>query len=664
MALLTERHLKVFESASPRQIELAVQLLVNEDPLFDIVAFKSFINDFKEAKGNLSAVLGRTHKPVGIEEFITSPSFLNQKIVYDANPDTPGEKTGVYAEVLRHAIQIIEEDPREVLFMGAIGTAKTSLAQILTLYDLYLLSTYKHPQAFLGVLPGSPVLFACMNRTAGLAESVTYKKLRNIASRSPYFTSTWAYNQRRESAMVFPNNIRIQPFAADSEQVLGEDIIGAIVDELNFMSYVEKSKQTKDESGIYDQAKEVYRKLIRRRASRFIGLKAGRICLVSSKSHADDFTEIREKEIEQIRAEGKSTHKAYIYKNAHWEIRPDSVVAAEPRFSVVVGDMRTQTRILGRNERAPSDMQIIQVPESYRDLFVNDPEGSLRDFAGVSSRGTNSYYKNAEDVWRMVKGWAELEMVSPFMQNTINFEQGSPDVNPDYQVPFPEYPRALHIDLSESKCSTGISCGFTLGTVPIKTTVEKADGTLSVITEDMPFVVYDFHLEVIPPKVGQIEIAVIRQWVYMLRDELGLPIDIVTTDQFQSTDTRQILFNRGFRVDKVSVEDLELHKDFRSALSQGRVAGPEHHKAFDELLKLIPDYKKRKIDHPANGSKDVSDAMLGVFTVLSRRRATWVKTNKETGRPEPVKRVSRSAGRPKRGMVKMENQRGLEIGLQ
>lgn len=50
---------------------------------------------------------------------------------------------------------------------------------------------------------------------------------------------------------------------------------------------------------------------------------------------------------------------------------------------------------------------------------------------------------------------------------------------------------------------------------------------------------------------------------------------------------------------------------------------PPHAKLQRELLSVEYDLRKGKVDHPAHGSKDVSDALAGVVHGLTNRRAVW-----------------------------------------
>jgi hypothetical protein len=178
-----------------------------------------------------------------------------------------------------------------------------------------------------------------------------------------------------------------------------------------------------------------------------------------------------------------------------------------------------------------------------------------------------------------------------------------------------EYPRFVHLDLSQTGDSTGVACGYVRKFVEI-----VRHGT---VKEVLPEIVYDFVLEVVPPKNGEIQFSNIRDLLYNLR-KLGLPIKWVSMDTFQSTDTRQILAQQGFITGVRSLDvDTRGYDIAKQALMDGRVKAPEHHKAMMEFIRLERDPVTRKIDHPVHFSKDCSDAMAGVAWGLTVQREVW-----------------------------------------
>lgn len=617
---LTDDQLDILASVcTPSEIQGALEQML-ADNVDQIEIFEEFLRELKECGGDLSQIVGRTHRPVTIEQFIEDDYFLGLKIVDDEDEEDDGSsshKVGIWRECYKAVCEITERGCSEALFMGAIGIGKSTMAQILTAYDLYRLSCERYPQIKAGLLPGFPIVFVCLNVTDQLAHKVTFAGLEALLDGVPYFSEHFPRNKYLKSIAAFPHNISIEPAAAFAKKILGQNVIGGIVDELNFMALTKESKKAKD-GGEFNQAKEVYTTLVRRAKSRFDVEKGsiGRICLVSSKGYPDDFTEQRKQEV--LAANDGST---YVFDRAHWEVRPRRIFKRGTPFRVELGDARYASRVLGAKEAPRKGAKVISVPEYFKKDFDQDLPGALRDFAGIAMDTAKAFFYDRDLVWAMVDRYEESEYDFPFSERVIDLSQGFPLIREAYEVPCPNRPRACHVDLALSRDNAGLAVGFVDKVISIRTyNPETGQRTI----EEVPQVVYDTIIAIKPPRAGQIEFAEVRQLIYMMRFELGIPIKWVTFDGFESTDCRQILRKRGFLTDYLSVEKLGPYEDFRSALYfHKRIMAPEHLLGFGELCKLEANYEKGIIDHPPNGSKDVADAMVGTFTSLQNQRSSW-----------------------------------------
>lgn len=618
---LLDEHLEVLASGlMPIEVEDALAELL-ADNADNLEMFELFLHELRECKGDLTQIVGRTHRPVTIEEFIQDEYFLNLKIVDDEDEEDDGSsahKVGIWRECFKAVTEVIRGGYSEALFMGAIGIGKSTMAQIITAYDIYQLSCERYPQIKAGLLPGFPIVFACLNVTDQLAHKVTFAGFESLMDGVPYFDEHFPRNKYLKSIAAFPNNIKVEAAAAFAKKILGQNVIGGIVDELNFMAITQESKRARD-GGEFHQAQEVYTTLVRRAKSRFDISKGtiGHICLVSSKGYPDDFTEKRKNEV-TVANDGST----YVFDKPHWEVRPRRIFKQGTPFRVELGDARYTSRILGKDEAPRKGAKVLTVPAYFRKDFEQDLLGALRDFAGVATDTTKAYFYDRDLIWAMTDRYEEeTEYDYPFDERVIELGLGFPTLRDGYEVPMPLRPRSCHIDLSVSRDWCGVAVGFVDKVVTIRTTDPKS-GTR--VTEEVPSVVYDVILTIKPPKAGQIEFAQVRQLIYMIREDIGIPIKWVTFDGFESTDSRQILRKKGYTTGRISVEDLSVYEDFRTALYyHKRIAAPEHVQAFSEFSKLEADFEKGKIDHPPNGRKDTSDAMVGVFTNLQNQRSSW-----------------------------------------
>lgn len=605
--------------------EAVAELIIRDG---DNPLMTEFIDTFNACDGDPSALLSRTHEPVGIEEFVLSDYFLKLRIV---DFEDEGEKTkggGLWRLVFDAVKEIIAGGYVESLFTGAIGTGKTSAAQVLLAYNLYRLSCETSPHMKFNIIPKNDIYYVCLNVTDDLAYNVTFKGFRGLIENSPYFNEVFPYDKSLQSALRFPRKIVVAPFAAYAKKMMGMDILGGIVDELNFMQSVKNSKKAKSRGdGEFKQAVEIYNGLVRRLKSRFdtddVDIPVN-ISLVSSKAHHNDFTETREKEAERENekhiAEGKRP-LTYIYNKAQWEAKPDPKFKRGTPFYVEVGDGRFPSRILRDMDIPREGAKVIEVPEFFRDDFDRDLDGALADFVGVTAGGVDSYFYNKEKIWEMGDQWKELGYMTPFLDNDVRSDQGWPRVNPEYVVPNPELPRACHIDLALSGDAVGIAVAH-VHKISHGRVIDRMTGKKTV--EAFPHVAYDQVLIIRPPRAGQIELAEIRAIIYFMRDTLKIPIRWVTYDGFQSADSRQIMRKQGFKTDYISVEHRDAYSPFRTAMFfHQRIACEEHERVFTELSEVVEDTKDGKIDHPSGGSKDGADAMVGAFTMLMKTPSSW-----------------------------------------
>jgi len=192
---------------------------------------------------------------------------------------------------------------------------------------------------------------------------------------------------------------------------------------------------------------------------------------------------------------------------------------------------------------------------------------------------------------------------------SVDFSHETLSFHPS-RIENPSLIRWCHSDLALTRDSAGIAIGHCSQFVDVK-------------GERKPVVEIDAVLEVLPPKLGEIDYSRIRSLLYKLRDA-GMNLRFVSFDGYQSADSRQILNAQGFTTGVVSMDrTMEPYEYLRDAIYDGRVLLPTHPKLQLELLKLEFDARRQKVDHPAHGtrgSKDLADAVAGVVYQLSRRR--------------------------------------------
>ena len=319
--------------------------------------------------------------PVDIITFIESPLLLNM----------PGQVYPAIKEELKH---ICSGQYNETIFTGGIGSGKTSTALVVIAYGLYELSCMANAQKTFGLTNSSEISFIFQSINAGRAKEVSFDRFVAIMKDSPYFSRIFPFNKDKTSVLEFPRNIRVKPVSGDPKAAIGENVIGGIIDEINFMQVVEKSAMSAD-GGTFDQAKEMYDSIARRRESRFMlgGVLYGMLCCVSSKRYPGEFTD-------QKIEEAKTNPRIRIYDKRIWEVKPDS--ASGNWFYLHKGDITKLPRVLPAEEvreyLETEPEKLMMIPEEYRSAFDGDLLGAVRDIAGVSTLAMHPYMVHADKV--------------------------------------------------------------------------------------------------------------------------------------------------------------------------------------------------------------------------------------------------------------------------
>jgi hypothetical protein len=186
----------------------------------------------------------------------------------------------------------------------------------------------------------------------------------------------------------------------------------------------------------------------------------------------------------------------------------------------------------------------------------------------------------------------------------------------------PETPRFAHIDTSVSGDATGLCVGHVAG----YTEVKRRDSDLVEYTEIAPRIIIDVILRILPPPGGEIRLGAVRALLYEMQAH-GFVFAQVSTDGYQSVDTRQKLVEHGIRSELVSLDRDDVgYMKLKSALVEHRVLRPAFPHLEWELQHLRHFRELRKVDHPDTTidnripCKDVADALAGVVSQIEMKR--------------------------------------------
>lgn len=568
-------------------------------------------------------------QPPSIEEFIENDYYFGRA----ASFLHPRWKEDLF-EVFKPGSPIFEW-----ILTGAIGIGKTTIADVALGYKLCVLSCLRDPSRYYGLLPDEKIVFGIYSKTLTQAADAGFYKLRGYIDNSTYFTEHFPRDPKKESRIDF------EPLARKKIQVsqgsrsghaLGLDLFAFLMDEANFMD----EKQDKDTGKTVGQAYDLYHATYTRLQSRFGrpgGVLPGMLFLVSSRNSQTSFLE------EHLRTVQSGDHSQHTYVSDYplWACKPTSRYTF-PGFRVEVGDRHAASRILDKGEKVRKGARIIEIPLELRKSFDEDTDQALRDMAGVATFNVSPLIRDRASVYDAVQAkmqhpFTRVEVICDIADDVLIEEHldvrkvarivGSkhvPRLNP-------RCPRFIHVDIGLTGDALGFAMGHVAGTV--KTERTNAEGLLSTVQN--PYILMDMMLRVRAPAGGEVDLSKLRAFILFLKRLY--PIARITFDQFQSSDSIQILKKAHLEAGHQSVDRKEdAYLSLRSAHFDRRISMYEYGPYIDEVLdleRLTKPNGRNKVDHPkkaakgGKGSKDVSDAVAGVV---------WLCLNDERAMHESV----------------------------
>lgn len=551
--------------------------------------------------------------PVDIETFLDDEQFLGSADI------------ALWPEV-RKAIVGINKDwwlgwskaKGEALLMGATGTGKSEISKITTAYHTYILGCMNDPQKYWGLPTATSIVFLIQSAKPNVTKNVLYMPLRAYIESMPWFARNMQHDKYLEAELYFPkHNVRIVQGGSDSDSVLGEALIGGVIDEINFMNVVKRSKKAglgTGRDGTYDQGQNLYDTVTRRKKGRFTsrGPNVGVLVVGSSTRYKNEFTERRKA---QIVSRGIDT--AYVYDKAQYEVVPQDRFCGE-RFRLVVSTSATSdVRVLDDDEKAPPSATVIEVPIEYRDQFIEDPSGAMRDIVGKSSAAFNPFFRQQSKIYMAVAAGQEAGLKSFLHKdNVVLGEDGMPSLQTGHYCQNPGKPRYVHIDLSKNSDRCGIAMVRFDGMAYSQRAGEE--------NELLPMVSVEMAATIEPDHGAEIDLAEVRMWVKRLKTHYGYPIRAVTYDGYNSLESVQAWKRAGMKTGVVAIDrSSSYYKQLRDAIYDGRLLLYQQEVLIDELKALEYDEKTDKVDHPVEGGKDCADAVCAAYHTLLTRSSSW-----------------------------------------
>ena len=135
-----------------------------------------------EVLHSLAKLGGYEEQVPDINTFIDDPYYLGKHL-----------GKGLYP-IWREAVNEIYPTPyyspyQEIILSGAIGLGKSTIAILITLYDMCRMLSLKSPHHHYNLIDSTVISYALMNATKGLAGTVLYGQIIEWIEASPYFKS-------------------------------------------------------------------------------------------------------------------------------------------------------------------------------------------------------------------------------------------------------------------------------------------------------------------------------------------------------------------------------------------------------------------------------------------------------------------------------------------
>ena len=511
------------------------------------------------------------------------------------------------------------------------NSGKTEFSSFAILRMIYEASCLRDPARSYGLAPGSKIGFCNLAPSETTARRATFEKITDKLRQSPYFMEMFPpLNAFREgkpfrgNEILFSKGLVIVSGSSTDTAILGTNVMGGFIDELNFFRRDAKNTShmnaNRDRFGEFSKAGRLFDSLFRRIQSRFLkkGRLPGILIGATSKTTLDSLSE---RFIRDAAQRGDKT--IFVRDRAIIDVKRESF--SDKIFQVLVGNEYYRSRILADNEDISElgpEAAVIDVPDDLRRPFETNIDEALRDLAGISTMAISTFITKVEKLIACkdpTRGHPFICHLMPDPQQwdsrmpySINWEKIATltDANEWEPRMNPWAKRHAHFDPGLTGDAFGVAIGHVSGLRPVQRTSTHGDP----IVEYQPEFVVDFVLRIKGEVGEEVQLRNVRKLIYEF-SEHGFHFAKISMDTFQSREMAQQLNAQGYITSIVSVDETkEPYYALRTAIYEGRFVCYDYPPLFDELRCL--EDGPTKVDHPPNNSKDLADSCAGlVFTL-------------------------------------------------
>lgn len=477
------------------------------------------------------------------------------------------------------------------------GSGKDYLSRIMLSRGIYLLYCLASPQAYFGMPGSETIALTNIATSAPQAKHIFFEPWVKMLEASRFYRGIM---DPKANHIVFDKGLLATSGHSSVESQEGQNLIMAVLDEIaGFKTAAELSTKKKQQDREPAQSAEGVYKLARSSIrSRFP--QTGKLISISFTRFKNDMIDQLVKrahlEWEQI---GQKSDKLGS-RLATWEVNP---LRTKSDFDKEYADDPADAR--GRYECRPE--------ASAHRFFKN--LGAVRKAMGVPLTLHPDQLDKLppdENVPHIEYFWGP-DPDQPHLEDgwQVRFDLS--------QLPKHRNPLAIHMDLAISHDKAGLAASHTEGFIDH---IEKmTDPKTGLVTEKKirrPRVVTDFVIYFDQVKGDPIanlpESDIQVRWIRSLMVEMmnaGYVIGRFTADGYQSTDTMQLMTQKGVEADLYSLDrKTEGYDTLKNLIYSGDISAPWHPVLFAEIESLVK-MTETKIDHQAGMSKDMADAWAG-----------------------------------------------------
>lgn len=546
---------------------------------------------------------------------VVSVSFSHYEDVYDLTVQD------------YHNFMVCSTNNSGICVSNSIGGGKTTFSNLCMMRKLYELSCYENMQSLFNLMLSSKIAFTYFNITKDQAEETGFGQLREMIDSSPYFQEHFLRNTRTDSVIEWPDKKLSVGFGSGTSSMIGGNLLGSILDEANFYQGDGKDAVA---GQVQSKASKMYTSIRNRGRSRFLknGINHALNIVVSSSMYANSF-------MNKLKQDCVGDPHTYYIETKIWDVKPEGTYSKErfwvfkgadnldPSLCDSINQLSDITEVLGYgrfdenftvNEAINTlpiearSQYFIDIPVDFRKSFDDNLIQALQDIAGVSVAPSGRLFSSRYHYNLALDTSIEFPLIAPEVTLSTKSEVTWKDLfKPSYKFVKPEKPRFIHFDQSYAGDKTGISCCY------IDEVVETEEGSI-------PHIKFDFMFTIVPPKPpAQTAIYKLRELIPFLAHNYNLTFGKITYDMFASIESMQILQSQGYPVVYQSVDRTdEAYLAFCNLMYEERVKFPYSREFEENIFNVVHYRSKHKVDHLADGGKDVSDSAVGAaFNALT-----------------------------------------------